>query len=250
MQMRKRSRARLGCLINLREATILLVDDEPDLLEIFGCWLDSKSGRLYQASNGEEALAVLKTTPIDLLVSDIRMPVMDGIALVRHLVELDKPVPSIVFVSGFGDIDQREMYSLGVEAFLAKPVSRENLIDILRKAAAERSALWLDPVVATSRQSLIIHAEDIGGVASANSINLGRGGFSGHTEESPILGKVSFQCQIGSGQAEMSGQGIVRWYSRSDQAVGIEFTFLDPPCRSWVLKEIAAASPRSFIPNC
>lgn len=240
----------MGCLINLRDATILLVDDEPDLLEIFGCWLDSNGGRLYQAANGEEALAVLKTTPIDLLVSDVRMPVMDGIALVRHLVELEKPVPSIVFVSGFGDIDQREMYSLGVEAFLAKPVRREDLIDVLKKAVAERSALWLDPVIATSRQSLVIHAEGMGGSTSANSIDLGRGGFSGHTEEPLILGKVSFQCQIGSGQAEMSGQGIVRWYSRSDQAVGIEFTFLDPPCRSWVLKEIAAANPRSFIPSC
>jgi CheY-like chemotaxis protein len=245
----KKSRARWGCLINLREATILLVDDEPDLLEIFGCWLDSKSGRLYRASNGEEALAVLKTTPIDLLVSDVRMPVMDGIALVRCLAELEKPIPSVVFVSGFGDIDQREMYSLGVEAFLSKPVSREDFIDVLKKAAAERSALWLDPVVATSRQSLVLHAECVGGIASAKSIHFGRGGFSGHTKESLVLGKVSFQCRVGSGQSEMSGQGIVRWYSRADQAVGIEFSFLDPPCRSWVLREIAAARPRSFIPN-
>jgi len=239
----------LGCLINLREATILLVDDEPDLLEIFGCWLDSNSGRLYQAANGEEALALLETTPIDLLVTDIRMPVMDGIALVRRLAELDKPVPSIVFVSGFADIDPREMYSLGVQAFLAKPVSREDLIDVLKKAVAERSALWLDPAAAASRQSLVLHAESLGEIANANSIHLGRGGFSGRTEESLILGKVSFQCKFSSGQPEMSGQGIVRWYSRADQAVGIEFCFLDPPCRSWVLKEIAAASPRSFIPS-
>jgi CheY-like chemotaxis protein len=246
----KKSRARLGCLINLREATILLVDDEPDLLEIFGCWLDSNSGRLFQASNGEEALAVLRTTPIDLLVSDVRMPVMDGIALVRRLAELNRPIPSVVFISGFGDIDQREMYSLGVEAFLQKPVSREDFIGVLKKAVAERSSLWLEPVVATSRQSLVLHVEGVGETASANSIHLGRGGFSGHTEESLILGKVSFQCQFGSGQSEMSGQGIVRWYSRADQAVGIEFSFLDPPCRSWVLQEIAASRPRSFIPNC
>jgi CheY-like chemotaxis protein len=240
---------RLGCLIDLREATILLVDDEPDLREIFGFWLSSICGTLYKASNGEEALAVLKTTPINLLVTDVRMPVMDGIALVRRLTELVKPIPSIVFVSGFGDVDQREMYSLGVEAFLAKPLNREDFIDVLKKAVAERSALWLDPVAATSRQSLLLHAEGIGGTAGAKSIRLGRGGFSGQTEESLILGKVSFHCHFVSGQSEMSGQGFVRWYSKADQAVGIEFAFLDPTCRSWVLKEIAAANPCSFIPS-
>jgi CheY-like chemotaxis protein len=243
------SKDRSGCPINLRDATILLVDDEPDLREIFGAWLENDCRKLYTASNGEESLAVLKTTAIDLLVTDVRMPVMDGITLVRHLAELATPVPSIVFVSGFGDIDEREMYSLGVEAFLAKPLRREEFIEVVKKAVAERSDLWLDPITAVSKQSLLFHGEDISATSGANSIRLGRGGFSGSSQNSPSLGKVRFQCRFSSGRSEMSGQGVVRWLSKIDQLVGIEFTFLDPPCRSWVLKEIATANPRSFIPN-
>jgi CheY-like chemotaxis protein len=235
--------------MNLRDATILLVDDEPDLREIFGYWLGDDCGRLYTAANGEEALAILKTTPIDLLVTDVRMPVMDGIALVRRLAALARPIPSIVFVSGFGIVDEREMYSLGVEAFLAKPLTREDFLEALEKTLAERSGLWLNPTVAASRQSIVINAECIGETAGANCVCLGRGGFSGSSPDAVGLGKVSFQCNFSSGRPAMSGQGFVRWYSKADHAVGIEFTFLDPPCRSWVLKEIATADPRSFIPG-
>ena len=88
--------------MKLTEAAILLVDDESELLEIFGSWLTAAGCRnLHTAENGEDALAVLKTVSIDLLVTDVRMPIIDGITLVRRLGEMEEPVPSIVFVSGF-----------------------------------------------------------------------------------------------------------------------------------------------------
>lgn len=226
------------------------MDDEPDLREIYGFWLDAANcTRYYTAANGEEALTRLKTTHIDALVSDIRMPVMDGIALVRCVANLAQPVPCIIFVTGCGDVDQREMYSLGVEAFLVKGLDRADFIRVLQNVLEERSDLWLTPLAKVPRQSLIIHSEELRGTHGANSIHLGRGGFSAHTDEPLTLGNVSFQCHFSSGRAAMSGQGLVRWYSRSDQAVGIEFAFLDPSCRSWVLDEIAAANPRGFITN-
>jgi len=224
------------------------VDDEPDLREIYGYWLDAANcARHYTAANGEEALTRLKTTHIDALVTDIRMPVMDGITLVRCVANLAQPVPCIIFVTGCGDVDQREMYSLGVEAFLVKGLDRADFIYVLQNVLEERSALWLNPMAIVPSQSLIIHSEEPRGTQGTNSIHLRRGGFSVHTDEPLSLGQVSFQCRFSSGRPAMSGQGLVRWYSRTDQAVGIEFTFLDPACRSWVLDEIAAANPRGFI---
>ncbi len=224
------------------------MDDEPDLREIYGYWLDAANcARYYTAANGEEALTRLRTTHIDALVTDIRMPVMDGISLVRRVANLAQPVPCIIFVTGRGDVDEREMYSLGVEAFLVKGLDRADFIYALQNVLEERSALWLTPMAIAPTQSLIIHSDEPRGTQGAHAIHLGRGGFSVHTDEPLSLGQVSFQCHLPSGRPAMSGQGLVRWYSRTDQAVGIEFTFLDPSCRSWVLDEIAATNPRGFI---
>jgi CheY-like chemotaxis protein len=226
------------------------VDDEPDLLEIFGLLLESAGcSKVYTAKDGEGALAMLTANSVDLLVTDVRMPVMDGITLVRRLAGLDKPIPSIVFVSGFGDIDQREMYALGVEDFLTKPLLSEQLIEVAEKALAERSTLWLIPMKTAPRQSMHIQVVEIGETTGQDLIQLGRGGFSAHYSGPMALGKVAFRCHVSSEQREMAGEGYVRWRSRSDDKVGIEFVFLDASCRSWLLEEIAAISPRSFIPS-
>jgi CheY-like chemotaxis protein len=232
------------------ESAVLVVDDEPQLLEIFEFWLAAAGCRnLHTAANGEGALAVLKRTSIDLLVTDVRMPIMDGITLVRRLAEMGKSIPSIIFVSGFGDIDEREMYAAGVERFLAKPLRQQDFIDVVEGALAERCTLWLAPMDVAPRQSMLIQVEGIGERVEKDSILLGRGGFCARTPESLSLGTIAFRCGFPVGRCEMSGQGRVRWHSRTDQTVGIEFAFLDPSCRSWLLEEIAATDPQSFIPN-
>jgi CheY-like chemotaxis protein len=236
--------------MNLNDASILVVDDEPQLLEIFASWLAAAGcHNVYTAADGEEALAVLKRAPIDLLVTDVRMPIMDGIALVRRLEEMGEPIPSVIFISGFGDIDEREMYDLGVEAFLAKPLLQEDLIAVLERTLAERSSLWLTPMDVAPRQSMLIQVDRTGETEDPYSFRLGRGGFSTRYTGSAKLGEVAFQCRFLTEQREIAGQGHVRWLSRTDQTVGIEFAFLDATCRSWLLEEIAATSPRSFIPS-
>lgn len=227
-----------------------MVDDEPDLLEIFGKWLELAGCRkVYKAKDGEGALAIIKDRPIDLLVTDVRMPGMDGITLVRTLAELGTSIPSIVFVSGFGDIDEREMFGLGVEAFLAKPLPRGQLVQVAEVALAEPSTLWLIPMAPAPRKSIDIRGEEIGETPGQDSIRLGRGGFSAHYSGPSTLGKVAFKCDVSSEQREMTGEGYVRWRSKSHDKIGIEFAFLDANCRSWVVEEIAVTNPRSFIPS-
>jgi CheY-like chemotaxis protein len=236
--------------MNLSDAAILVVDDEPQLLEIFGFWLAAAGCRnVYTAADGKEALAVLKRASIDLLVTDARMPIMDGSALVRRLEEMGEPIPSVIFISGFGDIHQREMYDLGVEAFLAKPLLQEDLIAVLKRALAERPSLWLTPMDVAPRQSMLIQVDRTGETENPYSLRLGRGGFSTRYTGSAKLGEVAFQCRLPTEQREMAGQGYVRWLSRTDQTVGIEFAFLEETCRSWLLEEIATTNPRSFIPS-
>ena len=220
------------------------------LREIFQTWLHSAGcGKVFTAADGAAALTLMESESIDLLLSDIRMPVMDGMTLVRSLAATGRALPSIVFVSGFGDIDQREMYAMGVEAFVTKPCDRKGLLKLLENAIADRSLLWRAEWTVAPRQSLVIEANRIDIAASLETIGLGRGGFSVYTLASISLGKVAFQLHLADAAIEIAGQGYIRWFSRSDNKAGIELAFLDNDSRTWLTDAIACESPRSFIPG-
>jgi CheY-like chemotaxis protein len=252
--------------VKLSEARVLVVDDEAALREIFARWLHA-SGCLQveTAENGQEAIDAIQKSTFDVLITDVRMPVMDGVSLVRRLAELGKRIPCIIFVSAFGEVDQREMYNLGVEAFLAKPFRLEELAAVLENAIADRSALWQTPMPIPPRQSVSLElgfycpaGEDCPQrrpemCVAVECFRLGRGGFSARFDGPVGLGKVSFQCNFHTEPGQpaipaMSGEGFVRWRSRSEQTIGVEFAYLDPPGRQWVVEQIAATNPSSFVP--
>jgi CheY-like chemotaxis protein len=239
--------------MQLSEARVLVVDDECALREIFAKWLVSGGcGEVVTAADGAEALETLQASQFDMLISDVRMPRMDGITLVRRLAELGKSIPSIIFVSGFGDVDEREMYGQGVEAFLAKPLRMEELVGAIKRALAERSSLWLTPMEVSPRQKLEV---DVNGCTASDSdkerdLRLGRGGFSVKYPHPLSLGKVAFECRCTETPGSvLSGQGLVRWRSRTDQRVGIEFAYIEGESRGKALALIAEEKPRCFIPR-
>jgi len=236
--------------MTISDANILVADDEPELLDIFVQWLADAGCKSVKAANdGKEALATITEGPIDLLITDVRMPVMDGVTLVRFLAESGKPIPIIVFISGFGDVDKREMYALGVEAFLTKPCQREELLGVLENALADRSTLWHTPLDLAPRQSIVLEVDQIDETLDPNSIQLGTGGFSAVENGRVGLGKIAFQCDIASPHQQISGQGYVRWKSQAEGKIGVEFAFIEEPGRTWLLGEIESRNPRSFIPS-
>ena len=233
----------------LSEASVLIVDDEAMLLELYGKWLRHEGFRkVLTAADGAAALALMETEPIDLLLTDVRMPVMDGITLVRRLGTMGKTLPSIIFVSGFSDVDQREMYGLGVEAFVSKPFDRAELLVLLERAIANRSSLWGTAMAVAPLQTVSIEAERFDRTAGTETIGLGRGGFSVLCAEPLSPGKVAFDLKLGAGE-EIAGEGYVRWYSRADGKAGIEVSYLAPGCLGVVAEAVEEAAPRSFIPG-
>ena len=228
--------------MELSDARVLVVDDEPALCEIFAQWMKMAGCRTIRtARNGELALAAVREAAIDVLVTDVRMPLMDGVTLVRRLVEQGMRIPTIIFVSGFGDVDQKEMYGLGVEAFLAKPLRRDELMGAVQRAIADRGSLWSERMEITPRQALDV-------VVQEDSFRLGRGGFSVACPKALSTGRVTFHCSM-EGGGILAGQGFVRWYSRREERVGIEFGYLEAVSRDWVLNAIAASDPIGFVPG-
>jgi two-component system response regulator YesN len=119
----------------LKEAAVLFVEDEPLLRESMGAWLARKTGKTLCAEHGEEALEILRTNKIDLLLTDVRMPVMDGIALVKKIVKAQAR-PRVILVTGFNDIAPPEAYRLGVDAIVEKPIDRDELLRTMESCLA------------------------------------------------------------------------------------------------------------------
>ena len=128
---------------------ILVVDDQPDIEALITQKFRRKIRKgeyLFTfVQNGLEAYqAVTKTSDIDLVLTDINMPVMDGLTLLKKLNNLKEP-PTMVVVSAYGDMDKiRAAMNNGAFDFLTKPIHLQDLAITLEKtlkAVAERKAL-------------------------------------------------------------------------------------------------------------
>jgi CheY-like chemotaxis protein len=231
--------------------TILVVDDEPELLEIFAIWMSREGYTVLTAANGAEALKVLTSTKVDALISDIRMPVMDGLTLVRRIYEMKLQLPSIIFVSGFGDVNPREAHALGVEAMLPKPLGRKHLLNVLEASLKERESLWLEPTEEIATDTLATEFSSLKLSEEACEFQVGRGGVCfRYSRALPEDALVKLSIAFTEEQLRLNGQGRVRWSAAKDERVGVEFVYVAPESREWVLARMDENPVYSFIPSC
>jgi len=104
-----------------RTSYILVVEDDETLLKFFKIHLNKFFSKVIVVKNAKDALETMKTTSIDLVVSDFKMPRMNGIQLLRKIKKADPTIP-FIFVSGFMmDDEQEEICHLEADGFLKKP---------------------------------------------------------------------------------------------------------------------------------
>jgi two-component system response regulator GlrR len=110
---------------------ILVVDDEPDMLVNVARILRRGPYVCVTAGSGEEALALAERDQPDLIVSDLRMPGRDGLALLRALKQLSASTPVIIFTAYATDATAQEALAAGANAFLAKPFTATELLELV-----------------------------------------------------------------------------------------------------------------------
>ncbi|SMP53026.1 response regulator [Desulfonatronum lacustre] len=121
---------------------ILIVDDEPRVRFTLALILKHHGFQVLEADNGLEALRILAKAPeqvqrVDLVVTDIKMPVMDGLELIKILKQSDDPI-NILVMTGYGDRETMSLLQgMGVCGVLHKPFDGEQLIAAIRPALAE-----------------------------------------------------------------------------------------------------------------
>ncbi len=114
--------------------TILLVDDEEGIRKVLGISLEDSGYNVLTAENGEEALRIFRAENPEIVLTDIKMPGMDGIEVLRKI-KLENPDTEVIVITGHGDM-YLAIKSLKYEAtdFITKPVDDDDLERALQKS--------------------------------------------------------------------------------------------------------------------
>src|ERR687893_258712 len=119
---------------------LLIVDDEQGMRQLLSIVFGREGHEVRVAENGRRALELLREEPADLIVSDVKMPDMGGIELLRAAREM-LPEVAVVMMTAFATVDTaREAFKLGADDFIQKPFDIEEM-KILVRRALERSRL-------------------------------------------------------------------------------------------------------------
>lgn len=121
-------------------SNILIVDDEQSYRQLLSLVFDGDGHNIRTATNGREAIELLQSEPADLIISDVKMPDMDGIEMLRT-VRSTLPDLGVILMTAFASVETaREAFKLGADDFIQKPFDVEELKLIVKKTL-EKQAL-------------------------------------------------------------------------------------------------------------
>ena len=146
---------------------LLLVDDEPNLLRAVAAILRGEGYDVTTARNGRDALVSVTQNLPDLIVSDVRMPLMDGFALARRLRSSPHTaIIPIVFLTAKDETEDRvEGFQSGVDVYLTKPFEPDELIAVIRNILqrVERTHSTIAQLISSQKpeETVFVRDEDL-----------------------------------------------------------------------------------------
>ena len=120
--------------------SVLIVDDSPTILSLLAMGLGQKGYKVFTAENGADALTLMVKTPVDLVLTDLNMPKMDGVALVSRI-RSDKKLAGLPVVMLSSEAEQNDFElgkKAGVDLYLTKPIEIEALDQALQEVLTQK----------------------------------------------------------------------------------------------------------------
>ena len=141
---------------------VLIVDDEYQLLEAFKKKLSKEGMEVFTASNGQEAVSIIKQETLDIGLFDIKLPDTDGVELLEKLREI-QPTAEVIMLTGYASVDTaiRSM-KLGAYDYLTKPVKLSELHTVILKAYEKKQLKEKTIVLEEQLQRVEVHDKFIG----------------------------------------------------------------------------------------
>lgn len=119
--------------------SILVVDDEPEVLRLVTRILSAEGTQILAAGTGAEALAIARQRGLDLVMLDIKLPDMSGTQVLRRIRRIDPGVP-VIMVTSYGSVETvRTSMELGAFDYLTKPFDNQEVRRVAREALASRA---------------------------------------------------------------------------------------------------------------
>ncbi len=190
--------------------TVLIVDDEERLRKGLARSLEQEGRRALAASSGHQALDLLKHERVDLVVTDLVMPGMDGMTLVRNIRDIDPSVKVIVITAYGSASSKQEAEELGVASYMAKPFALSRLKSVVDELLAGSSPRCLGSARPNGRPGLCTVCI-AGGNALRSAFGLSRKAFSYVSPRNVmvVLGK-------GIGKATAATSGLASVFSKKE----------------------------------
>ncbi len=141
---------------------ILVVEDDKNLRKLMTTYLKRNGYITYEATNGVEALDVMDTNYVDLIISDIMMKEMDGYELTKSLRDANYTIPILLVTAKSTIADKKEGFLLGADDYMVKPINMEELLlrvkVLLKRAnAANETKLIIGNMIIDYKQMSIVY---------------------------------------------------------------------------------------------
>ncbi|TKB11223.1 sigma-54 dependent transcriptional regulator [Desulforhopalus sp. IMCC35007] len=116
--------------------SILVVDDEPNYLVVLSELLKDEGFEVFTASSGEEGLKIIEDVDLDVVITDMQMPTMNGLEFLKRIKTSSPDLP-VIMITAFAEVDKAvQAMQSGAFNYLAKPFSNDELIVTINKAAS------------------------------------------------------------------------------------------------------------------
>jgi len=237
---------------------ILVVDDDELLRRVLVSDFARRGYEVCEAGDGAQALEWLARKSFDLVISDVKMPKMDGAELLTTIREIYQEVPVFIFVTGFTEMSLEEAYNKGACALFSKPFNRQNFLKAVEWNLLPTLERWKEPIPRLSTDFRIeMTLKNTNQTVQGQMLNIGRGGmFVSMEAPFPAVGEtLEFHIFFNHAAAiQLSGQGIIRWVRSQSSSgrsggCGIEFLNFADNSMPEVIRLIETFKPLSFTPE-
>lgn len=116
--------------------TVLIIDDEENIRFILKDTFQDTGFKVLEAEDGLQGLEQLENNHVDVILSDIKMPNLDGIEFSKKAKALKNEVP-IFLITAFSDYSEKEILSIGVEAIIFKPFDIMEIVEVVNDAISK-----------------------------------------------------------------------------------------------------------------